>query len=148
MQLCVLTENDVEQIFQIEKSAYLVPWSEETFQRCFQMNYFSIGAKEENQLLGYVIFSIMVGECHILNLCVDPKHQRQGLGRKLLTQALDIAKEKQTGVAYLEVRRSNSAAIALYNSMSFIQIGQRKNYYPSDKGYEDALVFAKDLGIS
>lgn len=146
-QIRFLTPADIPSIFAIEKIAYYSPWTEETFERCFQMHYVAMGLEDENHLYGYVFFSLQVGECHILNLCVNPREQRKGLGRQLLMAALQEAKAKGAGVAYLEVRRSNKSAIALYDKTGFVQIGERKKYYPSDDGGEDALVFAKDLGL-
>lgn len=147
MQLLPLTEKDISRILIIENAAYKIPWTEDTFRRCFEVHYLLYGMVDQDKLLGYVVYSIQAGECHILNLAVYPGVQRQGIGRKMLLAALTEAKEKGAGIAYLEVRCSNKNAIALYNQIDFIQIGERKNYYPTDKGREDALVFAKDLTI-
>jgi [ribosomal protein S18]-alanine N-acetyltransferase len=147
MQLSLLTEKDISRIQAIENAAYKTPWTEDTFRRCFEVHYVLLGLTDDDDLLGYVIFSIQVGECHILNLAVHPDQQRKGFGRKLLLAALSAGKENGATIAYLEVRRSNKHAIALYHEVDFIQIGERKNYYPTDKGRENALVFAKDLTI-
>ena len=50
-------------------------------------------------------------------------------------------------MVYLEVRRTNTPAISMYRNMNFKHIGERKNYYPTAKGSEDALIFVRDLGL-
>ena len=50
----------------------------------------------------------------------------------------------------LEVRPSNVAALQLYQSLGYEQIGLRKNYYPVDAANglrEDALVLAKSIKL-
>ena len=104
--------------------------------------------EENNRLIGFVIFSIQLNESHILNLSIDPDFQRLGFGLQLLKHALLESKKNGAGAAYLEVRCSNQSAMALYTKMGFSQIGRRKGYYPAETGREDALVFAKDLGMN
>jgi ribosomal-protein-alanine N-acetyltransferase len=55
------------------------------------------------------------------------------------------ARKREMSIVYLEVRRSNSRAIALYRGMQFLMIGERKNYYQTVNGPEDALIFAMSL---
>ena len=69
--------------------------------------------------------SVAVGEAHVLNVCVEPDMQGQGLGRKLLERMLTVARERHADTAYLEVRVSNERAIALYESMGFREVGHR-----------------------
>ncbi len=144
-----ITEADMPRLLQIEQLTQEAPWSEEVFMRCLTVGYDCWGVDENNQLIGFIMMSsVLTGESHILNLCVTPEYQHQGYGRKLLAYALAEAKKKGMGIIYLEVRRSNRHAIALYDKMGFIQISERKNYYPAATGKkEDALVFAKDLGV-
>ena len=133
----------------IELAAQIAPWSEEIFQRCFKMEYDCWVIEENNQVIAFVIMSSAITkESHILNLCVDPLYQRKGHGEALLKYAISQAKSDGMGIAYLEVRRSNYHAILLYHKLGFIQIGERKDYYPAKNGREDALIFAKDLGVA
>ena len=64
------------------------------------------------------------------------------MGRKVLHFLLDMAKERGADTLFLEVRDSNKSAIALYLDEGFNQIGVRNDYYPTDKGREDALIMA------
>lgn len=142
-----MVKADLPQLIAIEQSVQGAPWNEETFKTCFELAYEGWVAEHDNRIAGYIVVSLQADECHILNLCVAREYQRQGLGRKLLEFGLDQAKNRQMGIAYLEVRRSNSRAIALYRNMKFLMIGERKNYYQTVSGPEDALIFAMSLKV-
>ncbi|MFI3177939.1 MAG: ribosomal protein S18-alanine N-acetyltransferase, partial [Methylococcaceae bacterium] len=88
--------------------------------------------------------SIAVGEAHILNISVDPVEKNQGIGRKMLENLIDVARGRAETV-FLEVRPSNTAAIALYEDVGFNEIGVRKGYYPAENGREDAIMLALTL---
>lgn len=94
--------------------------------------------------MGYSLLSIAVGEAHILNISVDPNEQKQGIGRKMLENLIAVAKGRAETV-FLEVRPTNTVAIALYESMGFNEIGIRKGYYPAENGREDAIMLALQL---
>jgi ribosomal-protein-alanine N-acetyltransferase len=86
-----------------------------------------------------------VGEAHIMNICVDPEVQKQGVGSKLLENMIKLANKKAETI-FLEVRPSNKIAISLYKKRGFNEIGIRKGYYPSANGSkEDAVMLALDL---
>jgi ribosomal-protein-alanine N-acetyltransferase len=143
-----LTEKDLSFICAIEQIANVAPWSELAFQKCWEIRYPGWVLRFDDEIIGFVMISVAANECHVLNLCLHPDHQRRGHGKKLLIHALKWAKNKGAGMVYLEVRRSNVPAITLYQQMQFTQIGERKNYYHhTSNGPEDALVFARDLGI-
>ncbi|MCC7173945.1 MAG: GNAT family N-acetyltransferase [Bryobacterales bacterium] len=74
------------------------------------------------------------GECEILNLAVAPALRRQGLARTLVRQVLAVSE----GPVFLEVRKSNRAAVNLYEGLGFQQIGTRPKYYPHPP--EDGIV--------
>src|SRR5262245_26552494 len=141
--LRTLFKSDLPNVLAIEKAVHVLPWTEETFNTCFQSGYIGWVAEFDNRVIGFVVISLSQSECYILNLCVSHAYQHQGFGRKLLEFALDHAKSKGIGIAYLEVRRSNSRAISLYRKMQFHLVGERKGYYPTVSGNEDALIFAK-----
>ncbi len=145
MRLQLLTTIVIPQMLMIEESAHITPWTADVFQRCFEARYSAWGVELAGNLVGFVIFSLQVGECHILNLCVDPQYQGQGYGRQLLLHVLDQAKQKNAQMVFLEVRRSNRVALSLYYKLDFTEIGVRKGYYPTAQGKEDAIMLARDL---
>ena len=76
---------------------------------------------------------------HLLNLAVHPARRRRGISRALLTASLEKARGQGAEVVWLEVRPSNQAALTLYQSFGFKEVGIRQNYY-TDNG-EDALIY-------
>ncbi|MES2219274.1 MAG: ribosomal protein S18-alanine N-acetyltransferase [Pseudomonadota bacterium] len=147
MQIRQLSDLDIPNLLTVEEAAQSSPWSEAAFRRCFEANYMGWTAEIPGRMLGFIMISINLGECHILNLCVHPAEQHKGTGTNLLLYAMRWAKQIGAGIVYLEVRRSNVAAISLYRKMNFKIIGERKDYYPMGYEREDALIFARDLGI-
>jgi len=143
--LRTLFKSDLAQLLDIEKAVHVSPWTEETFKSCFQAGCVGWAIELDKKIIGFILISLSVDECHVLNLCVAHAFQHQGFGRTLLEQALTHAKQAKISIAYLEVRRSNTRAISLYRRMNFQLIGQRKGYYPMQAGNEDALVFALSL---
>lgn len=144
--LRTLLFSDLPELLTIEQATHEAPWTEAMFHTCLQMGCKGWVCEKQGKLVGFIIASLQCDECHILNLCIVAEEQRQGLGRRLLSYVLDVASKQKTTVAYLEVRRTNLPAIKLYESAGFVQIGERKDYYPSTRGKEDALIFAKQLG--
>ena len=69
----------------------------------------------------------------------------QGIGKKLMTHFLQLARRHNADVVMLEVRPSNQAALGLYQQCGFNEIGVRRNYYPAENGREDALLLALSL---
>ena len=141
-----MTPSDLDDVMLLEFMAYPFPWSRKLFEGCLDKPSYSCWVFElENVFSGYLISSSAAGEAHILNLCVHPNIQGQGWGRKLLEEAEWIVKQYRADTCFLEVRLSNIAAIRLYESSGYNEIGRRKNYYPAENGREDAIVMAKSL---
>ncbi|MEM9058194.1 MAG: ribosomal protein S18-alanine N-acetyltransferase [Pseudomonadota bacterium] len=142
---------DVDAVAGIERSTYDFPWSPGIFQDCLRVGYHCELLECDGAVAGYGIMSTAAGECHILNVCLARQHQGQGLGRILVYHLIDLAEEARAQRVYLEVRPSNKAALRLYESIGFIEIGRRKGYYRAKPpagdvfGREDALVMALPL---
>ncbi len=145
LNLRLLKRTDIDQLIEIEKKVYGFPWGEKTFRDCMKIGYSCWVMEKLDEIVAYGIVSIAGGESHVMNLCVDPKHQRKGYGRKLMKQLIAVALEERCRLILLEVRPSNETAIALYYNMDFNEIGRRKDYYPAENGREDALLLAMDL---
>ncbi len=145
LNLRLLKRTDIDQLIEIEKQVYGFPWSEKTFRDCMKIGYSCWVMEKLDEIVAYGIVSIAAGESHVMNLCVDPKHQRKGYGRKLMKKLIAVALEERCRLILLEVRPSNETAIALYYNMGFNEIGRRKDYYPAENGREDALILATDL---
>lgn len=142
-----MTSDDVPEILTIETKIYTHPWTEGIFNDCIRVGYNCWVYIEDDEILAYGLVSIAANEAHILNLCVAPEAQGQGLGKLMLYKLIQLAEERLSDSIFLEVRESNVVALKLYEQEGFNRIGLRKNYYPGDEGKEDALVFAKALNI-
>ena len=136
---------DVRSLWEIEKLSYSSPWS----LWCFLAEYANSKStilvagpppSEDWETWGFIIYWVVSDEMHLLNLAVHPTRRRQGISRSLLTTALVQARHQGAAVAWLEVRPSNQAALALYQSFGFEEVGVRPRYY-NDNG-EDALIYA------
>ena len=90
-------------------------------------------------LLGFLIARFQSPECELENIVVSRAAHRKGIGRQLL-DALQLAtRETKCEVVFLEVRESNQAARAFYESVGFELNGSRKSYYSNPS--EDAMVY-------
>ncbi|NOT83461.1 MAG: ribosomal protein S18-alanine N-acetyltransferase [Methylococcaceae bacterium] len=145
MRLRKMRSGDLPEVMAIENANYQFPWCEAIFQDCLRVNYSCWVCVEDGKILGFSIVSIAVGEAHILNINVHPDEQKQGVGRKMLLNMIEVARKKNAETIFLEVRPSNLGAIALYDSMGFNEIGIRKGYYQAQNGREDALMLALEL---
>ena len=96
-------------------------------------------------ILGFVGLWLMVGEAHIVTLAVREGQRRHGLGELLLITAVEVAVAHGQEVMTLEVRRSNEAAVSLYQKYGFTRVGVRARYYDNR---EDALIMTTPPLIS
>ena len=140
-----MSEGDLSSVIEIEKRAYPLPWSIGIFRDCLNVGYHCYVYESEAKVLAYTIMSAAAGEAHLLNICIDPDRQGQGIGRWVLNEVIRQARARQAETLFLEVRMSNKVARHLYESEGFNEIGRRFDYYPSLSGREDALVFARTL---
>ncbi|HEX6277650.1 MAG TPA: ribosomal protein S18-alanine N-acetyltransferase [Polyangiaceae bacterium] len=100
-------------------------------------------ASPDGEPLGFALVWHAADEVQLLDLAVDERARRRGVGRELVRFVLAYARETRSRLVLLEVRRSNEAAIALYRSAGFTENGVRRGYY-SDNG-EDALAMSVEL---
>lgn len=130
----------------IEQRAYPFPWTEVIFRDCLRSGYSAwVVESPSQQVLAYALMTMAAGEAHILNLCVAPEYQGQGLGHFMLEHLKTLARASHAELLLLEVRASNQAGIALYRNHGFEQLGLRKAYYPAHDGREDAMVLGLKL---
>ncbi|ACE83971.1 ribosomal protein S18-alanine N-acetyltransferase [Cellvibrio japonicus] len=144
LSLRLLTEVDIPAVMQLERSAHSHPWRQSSFEDCLTGRQKCWLAEYKENLVGLVVITHGGGDAELLNISVSPAFQRKGIGRCLLHHALDCVRDK-ADMLFLEVRVSNHKAIDLYAKEGFFEVGQRKNYYPTLNGHEDALLMAMQL---
>lgn len=136
-----MTRDDLPEVLEIEGACFATPWSERMF-RHEMLSPLSrnLVAKRlaDRKLAGYINFWVFAGEVHLNNIAVAPAFRRMGAGRQLMDGMVETARQERAVWLTLEVRPSNTAAIALYEEYGFRVRGIRPRYY-SDT-FEDAFI--------
>ena len=145
VSLRALRESDLNAVMAIGLRGYPFPWTRGIFIDCLRAGYPGLAMERDGLLVGYGVLSIAADEAHVLNICIDPLAQSRGLGRQLLRALVQLAADRGAQRVFLEVRPSNTPALALYHSEGFNEIGRRPRYYPAAQGREDAVVMAIEL---
>jgi ribosomal-protein-alanine N-acetyltransferase len=132
-----LAYSDLPQVIAIERRAFPTPWSLAMFVlELSKPSAVCLVAVEDRRVVGYLICSRYADVWHLMNIAVDPARRRRGIGRALLAAMFDRAGPDSNYT--LEVRTSNTPAIALYEKFGFRSAGTRPRYY-HDTG-EDAVI--------
>ncbi len=140
-QLRDMKPADVDAVLSIEQSVHAHPWTRGNFSDALASGYVCKIYETTPAMLGFVVLMPALDEMHLLDISIAAEHQRQGLGRRLLDEAMQLARGTGMRRMLLEVRPSNLAAIALYRAAGFSEIGRRRGYYPAAAaGREDAIV--------
>lgn len=138
----LMRETDLPVISAIENLVQSHPWTEKQFAESIQA-YSSTVIEQNGEVVGFCILQPVLDEANLLLMAIHPKQQGQGLGFKLLAESIELLKNNPIQI-FLEVRESNTAAIALYEKSDFHQIDVRKNYYPTqDGGREHAIIMVR-----
>jgi [ribosomal protein S18]-alanine N-acetyltransferase len=140
-----MTLADVDAVLNIEQAVQAYPWTRGNFVDALCHGYMCSVDELDGEIRGYAILMPVLDEAELLNIGVLAAQQRKGVGRVMLLDMLDIACAKNMLRVFLEVRSSNAAALALYRSAGFSEIGVRRDYYQNANGSEDAITMACDL---
>ena len=136
---------DLPAVLAVEQAAYFSPWAESHFRDSLRQDHECWILVADGAFVGHGILSAAAHEGELLNLCIAPEAQGQGLGTRLLSHLLDRARARACDEVFLEVRDSNGAARRLYRRAGFQEIGRRRGYYPGPDGAEDARVLRREL---
>ncbi|PIR17452.1 MAG: ribosomal-protein-alanine N-acetyltransferase [Deltaproteobacteria bacterium CG11_big_fil_rev_8_21_14_0_20_49_13] len=139
--------DDVERISYIEDRSFSAPFSKEMYQTMVKASppFYGMVAVEDNEPVGYLFYSIGADEMELLTIAVDESFRQRGIAKAMLDEMIDLAGRSSVISIFLEVRPSNVAALLLYKSFGFEQIGVRKGYYKDNN--EDALTMKKCLHL-
>ena len=152
-----MLDADIAQVAAIEAQQHSVPWSAASFADALHHGWHCRVLKStSDQVLGYCISMTAGDDEELLTLTVRPESTGQGLGKQLMQDLLQNARQRGANNLFLEVRESNQTAIYLYEQMGFKMAGMRKNYYPvpvnpvskSPAGRENALLMCQVLAES
>jgi ribosomal-protein-alanine N-acetyltransferase len=132
--------DEISEIAALQSEAFTNPWSAESLR--WEIANTDVARlyvlRADERLIGFCACWVIIDELHINSLAVAHEWRRQGLASRLLREVCCDARASGATQATLEVRRSNSAALALYERLGFTCEGVRADYYQSPR--EDALV--------
>ena len=135
--------NDLEEAYRIELDVNPSPWKYETFLSSFEVGHKGLICKNGDRIIGFIIFSPISPEAHILSISVRNEMQSKGIGTLLLKSMLDQCKVMHYKKIFLEVRVSNVKAINFYEKFGFSKDAIRNNYYTDNS--EDALLMSLSI---
>ena len=153
---------DLDAVLEIEALSHLHPWTKGNFTDSLAAGHWAYCIRPQVDraikgsyldpaiLWAYCILFPAVDELHLLNITVSPKLRQLGLASRMMAAIEGVAAQQKMPRMILEVRPSNTAAVALYRKLGYEEIGMRKNYYPADPQLgtrEDALVMAKSIKL-
>jgi ribosomal-protein-alanine N-acetyltransferase len=157
-----MSVSDLDAVLAIESVSHIHPWTKGNFSDSLAAGHWAYCVRPQladaikgsyldpEVLWAYCILFPAVDELHLLNITVSPKLRRLGIGVKMMNAIEGVAAQQNMPRIILEVRPSNEAALRLYQSLGYEQIGLRKNYYPVDPASglrEDAQVLAKSIKL-
>ena len=143
IEIVRMNESHVAAVAELERLNFSTPWDENSV-RSELTNKLALWlvALDGEQVVGYVGSQTVLQEADMMNIAVADSRRRQGIARKLVEE---LIRQLDAYQLTLEVRQSNAAAISLYKSLGFSQVGLRKNYYQKPK--ENALILRKEWKI-
>ena len=139
MEITKMEKADAAELSELDKVCFAVPWSEKSFKDEAEnplAKYFV--AKDKGKIVGYGGIWLVADEGQITNIAVLPTMRRCGIASAILEQLLLQAPDMPV---VLEVRKSNDAAILLYEKYGFSKVGERKNFYHSP--VENAIIMMR-----
>ena len=143
-KISLMDRLDLEDAYNIELETNPSPWSKDNFFSSFEVGHKSLVCKYNDVIIGFLIFSLIKKESHLLNIAVQKKWQKKGAGKILMDVFVKQSKAMGAKKAFLEVRSKNKIAINFYNKYNFLKDAVRTNYYTgSDK--DDAVLMSLDL---
>jgi [ribosomal protein S18]-alanine N-acetyltransferase len=122
-------------------------WSKESYVKfASEVGSLALVLEADSQIGGFLLGRLAADQAELLNLAVVATQRRQGAGTALLAKALEEWRPRGAKTVYLEVRESNTGAIAFYESHGFSKTGLRKGYYRAPD--EAAVTMVKKLTAS
>ncbi len=132
---------DIPVVAQLEKEYFSEPWSEKSITESLDNNTEFFVAKKANSIVGYIGLNHILDEGYVTSIAVKEDFRNKGIGRLLLNKCISFGRKANLSFISLEVRKSNSSAVKLYEKSGFLKEGERKNFYSYPK--EDAIIYTR-----
>ncbi len=109
LEIKKMTKAHINEVFEIEKNCFEIPWSKKSFEDELDKKYMAIYlvALENEKVVGYGGMWHVINEGHITNIAIHKDYRKKGIGTKIVSKLIEIAKEKEMIGITLEVRKSN-----------------------------------------
>ncbi len=143
-KISLMDHLDLEDAYKIELETNPSPWSKDNFFSSFEVGHKSLVCKYNDDIIGFLIFSLIKMESHLLNIAVLKKWQKKGAGTTLMGVYIKQSKILGARKAFLEVRSKNISAINFYYKFNFQKDAVRTNYY-TGTNTDDAVLMSLDL---
>ena len=130
--------DDIQDVVEIEKKCFSLPWSEKSFEDSLTREDTIFLVCEDDVVTGYIGLYLSFDEASVTNVAVSPEFRKRGYGERLVMAAKETAKDANAESVLLEVRASNLPAISLYKKLGFEELGIRKKFY--EHPVEDAII--------
>jgi ribosomal-protein-alanine N-acetyltransferase len=155
LAIAAATKDDIAAIDEIERHSFKSPWSRQTFEGELLREWARVDvARHAGRIIAFCNYWLVMpkgtdtekradGEVHILAIATHPDYRGKGVGSQVLAHVLEVAQSTGCSLATLEVRRSNTPAIAMYERAGFKTVHVRARYYQDDG--EDALVMLRGV---
>ena len=136
--------DDLQDLLVIEQLNSFSPWTSSQFTEAQNYIYVLLC---ESVVIGFVALTQSYDQAELQNFSIHQDYQNLGYGRRLLEFAFQHL-SRDVKQIFLEVRVSNFTAIRLYHNLGFEEIGNRRDYYQTEFGREDALIMSVDINGS
>ena len=143
-KISLMDHLDLEDAYNIELETNPNPWSKDNFFSSFEVGHKSLVCKYNDVIMGFLIFSLIKKESHLLNIAVLKEWQERGAGTILMDVFIKQSKAMGAKKAFLEVRSKNTTAINFYSKFNFLKDAVRTNYY-TGSNIDDAILMSLDL---
>ncbi len=143
VQIRPWTAEDIPVLTKMERECFVDPWTEEMLKDCLRYPYYHCFLAEEGgQVCGYCCLIHLFEDGEIANIAVESSFRGRGIAKLLMESMHERAKTLGGVRTLLEVRKSNTPAVRLYESFGYKQYGVRARYYEDG---EDALLMERKL---
>ena len=143
-EIVPMDRGHVDQIAELERQCFSTPWSETQLEDALYNDAacFIVAEDGEGGVLGYAGLTTVLDEGYINNIAVEEAARKHGVASALLDVFVRFG---AVNLAFLtlEVRKSNAAAIGLYEKFGFQQVGLRKGFYSHPR--EDAIIMTREF---
>ena len=142
-KISLMDHSDLEEAYKIELETNPNPWSKDNFFSSLEIGHNSIVCKYNKDIVGFLIFSRIEKQSHLLNIAVLKKWQKKGAGSILMDVFIKQSKALGAKIVFLEVRSKNINAINFYTKFNFVKDAVRANYYTGIKSDDAVLMSLK-----